>query len=278
MNKNFQYVECDPFGIMILGAKNSIQELPKSKIVELFNRHQLVICRDFETFSQKENFITYSNTFGNISLWPFGEVLELIEHQKPEDHIFDHNYVPLHWDGMYRPKVPQMQIFHCVHAPEAENGGRTTFSHSAMALENVPNEVRDLWSRASIMYQRQMEYYKSVTIAPIIDKHPFDGFSLIRYCEPPIEKDDLFINHPIYEFQGVPSNVELPIKQSLKEALYSPNNFYAHQWKNNDIVFADNFTLLHGREAFTSGTPRHLQRIHVLSDPVLNNPHLVDHS
>jgi L-tyrosine isonitrile desaturase/decarboxylase len=40
-------------------------------------------------------------------------------------------------------------------------------------------------------------------------------------------------------------------------------------------VIADNYTLLHGRTAFTVKVPRHLRRVHVLGDPPLDNPALV---
>ena len=44
------------------------------------------------------------------------------------------------------------------------------------------------------------------------------------------------------------------------------------------MVEADNFSLLHGREAFERSAPRHIQRVHVLSNPHLDNPRLVSHS
>ncbi|MEM6730499.1 MAG: TauD/TfdA family dioxygenase, partial [Myxococcota bacterium] len=56
--------------------------------------------------------------------------------------------------------------------------------------------------------------------------------------------------------------------------LHAPESFYAHQWQTGDVVIADNFTLLHGREAFTSRAPRHLQRVHVLSETPFDNPGL----
>ena len=62
--------------------------------------------------------------------------------------------------------------------------------------------------------------------------------------------------------------------RELREALYAPECLYAHAWQAGDLVVADNYSLLHGREAFTSGAPRHLQRVHVLGDPPFDNPGL----
>ena len=244
----------------------------------LFERDHLLVLRGFKTFDGKDEFSDYCALWGEISVWPFGKVLELIEQENPVDHIFDHNYVPLHWDGMYRPQVPELQIFHCVSSPGVGNGGRTTFSNTALVLERASQKERDLWMRATGIYQRKMEFYDSRTTAPVITEHPVRGYPVIRYCEPPKRGDASFVNHPDYEFQGVAAGEGDELEQSLHQALYSPDNFYAHEWQEGDVVISDNYTLLHGREAFTSGAPRHLRRVHVLGTPALDNPHLVSHA
>ncbi|WP_175460979.1 TauD/TfdA family dioxygenase, partial [Vibrio parahaemolyticus] len=42
-------------------------------------------------------------------------------------------------------------------------------------------------------------------------------------------------------------------------------------WQQGDVVIADNFSLLHGREGFTARSARHLQRVHIQSNPVCAN-------
>ena len=82
------------------------------------------------------------------------------------------------------------------------------------------------------------------------------------------------MNPPELEFTGI-SEVALDfLHLSLKQALYSPSNFYAHEWQTGDVVIADNFSLLHGREEFVSKSPRHLRRVQVLSNPSFDNPGL----
>ena len=85
---------------------------------ELLWEERLLVLRGFRTFDDAEGFAGYCERWGEISVWPFGKVLELVERNNPEDHIFDNNYVPLHWDGMYRPQVPEFQIFHCLSGTE----------------------------------------------------------------------------------------------------------------------------------------------------------------
>lgn len=272
----FHAEKMNPFGVKIEAETpgQDVHDLPMKELRELFRAEQFVLLRGFAPLPSAEAFAAYCERWGEISVWPFGKVLELVERENPEDHIFDNNYVPLHWDGMYRPQVPEYQIFHCASAPLAGQGGRTTFSHTPLALKNASPEERHLWERVTGTYQRKMEYYDSKTIAPIVTRHPLRDFSVIRYNEPPRAR---LLNPPGQEFVGVSEYERAAFHESLVAALYAPGNFYAHEWQTGDIVVADNFSLLHGREGFTSRAPRHLRRVHVLSDPPLDNPHLVSH-
>ena len=265
-----------PFGLLLEPKKSLdyLGDLNVDRLRELVRCEHLIVLRGFRTFQDTESFSKYCERWGEISIWPFGKVLELIEQENPEDHIFDNNYVPLHWDGMYRREVPEFQIFHCVKAPLAGQGGRTTFSNTILALTYASSEAKNLWNKETGIYQRKMEFYHSKTVSPIINKHPHQDFSVIRYNEPPSEEKGRFVNPPELEFTGV-GLLELEgFHHSLKHALYAPSNFYAHEWQAGDVVIADNFSLLHGREAFVSKSPRHLQRVHVLSNPPFDNPGL----
>ena len=268
-----------PFGILIepLQAYDDIYDIDVTWLRELLWSEQLIVLRGFRAFSGQEDLSEYCARWGEISVWPFGKVLELVERHNPEDHIFDNNYVPLHWDGMYRPQVPEFQLFQCLQAPNPGQGGRTTFSNTVLALESAPAPMRMLWEKVRGHYYRKMEYYESKTVSPIIDSHPYRNFSVIRYNEPPLEGFGYFVNPPILEFTGVSSDELIQFHQSLRATLYAPANYYAHEWHQGDLVIADNFSLLHGREAFETKAPRHLRRVHVLSDPPLNNPHLLSY-
>lgn len=271
----------EPFGVLITPSKDDFKDIfqvDRSRLRALVDREHLVVLRGFDTFAQTQQFVDYCETWGKISVWPFGKVLEVREHDNPSDHIFDSSYVPLHWDGMYRPQVPEFQIFHCIEAPLNHQGGRTTFSNTKMVIENASEAQRQLWGRVTVNYERKMEFYHSKTVAPILAKHPYKDYSVIRYCEPTNKLDDSFINHPLIEFQRIDGEELSDLKQNLRRALYSPKNLYLHAWLPGDIVIADNHTLLHGREAFEKKASRHLRRVHVLGESAPRNPHLVFHS
>ncbi len=273
---NYQVTHLNPFGVLVEPIKLNtlISELDVELLRELFWQNQLVLLRGFNTFQNSDAFSSYCELWGEVSVWPFGKVLELIEQDNPEDHIFDNNYVPLHWDGMYRPQIPEFQIFHCVKAPLAGQGGRTTFANTLLALDQGSSAEKELWSKVTGIYKRKMEFYDSKTISPIITKHPQKDFSVIRYNEPPSPAKGHFVNPPDLEFTGISDAERELFHHSLEQALYSPACFYAHEWQNGDVVIADNFSLLHGREGFTSKSPRHIQRVHVLSRQPFDNPGL----
>lgn len=269
----------NPFGWLLESEQEDkcIANLDVSFLRELLVRDQLVVLRGFKTFASSEEFAHYCENWGEISVWPFGKVLELTEHNNPEDHIFDNNYVPLHWDGMYRPQVPEFQLFNCVQAPMAGQGGRTTFSNTILALQKAPDQVRALWDKVTGHYQRKMEFYDSKTVSPIIEPHPYLDYSVIRYNEPPQTTHRAFLNPPSLEFTGVNADELVLFHDSLQKSLYSPDNFYAHEWQQGDVVIADNFSLLHGRESFEKKASRYLRRVHVLSATPLHNSRLVTH-
>lgn len=273
---NYEITPINPYGVLIKPkAKNiNIKDVDIKSLRKLFSKEQLLVLRGFSTFEDSNDFSNYCELWGEVCLWPFGKVLELIQQENPGDHIFDNSYIPMHWDGMYRPQVPEYQIFHCLRAPLPGHGGRTTFSNTILALKFTSPELIELWGKVTGIYQRKMEFYNSKTVSPIITKHPYKDFLVIRYNEPHSENNGYFVNPPDLEFTGV-SQEELDLfHESLKEALYHPNNFYAHIWESGDVVIADNFSLLHGREKFVSKSPRHLQRVQVLSNPPFNNPGL----
>jgi alpha-ketoglutarate-dependent taurine dioxygenase len=269
-----------PFGVLVEPDRPGadLGQVDLEALRALVRDEHLVALRGFRTFDTAEAFVAYCERWGAISVWPFGKVLELVEQPQPEDHIFDHRHVPLHWDGMYRPQVPELQVFHCVSAPGDGQGGRTTFSNTRGALARASAATREAWAGVEGVYARRMAFYDSRTVAPIVTAHPTRGYPVIRYCEPPDAADPDFVNHPDITLRGVAEAEAAGLHQSLRAALHDPACLYAHAWRTGDVVVADNHTLLHGREAFTSGAPRHLRRVHVLGEVPLANPHLVTHA
>lgn len=244
----------------------------------LARERQLVVLRGFHSFDGVASLTRYCATIGSIMMWPFGAALELVEHADPKDHIFANSYVPLHWDGMYLDTVPELQVFHCVRAPAEDQGGRTTFCSTPAALHIASATERELWARAHGTYQRSVELYSNTARAPVIERHPSRGHPVLRFCEPPVEGDRSFINPSTYTFDGIDDQERPTLLATLRRTLFDPRAHYAHTWQAGDVVIADNFTLLHGREAYVGNSGRHLRRVHIHGEPVLRNPHLAIHT
>jgi alpha-ketoglutarate-dependent taurine dioxygenase len=268
-----------PFGVLVAptAPDMAVEQLALATLRDMVRDEHLVVLRGFRAFASADALVAFCERLGPVSVWPFGKVLELVEHASPEDHIFDHGPVPLHWDGMYRPEVPALQVFHCVSAPAGGQGGRTTFANTRLALQRLSAETRAVWAGVTGVYERRMAFYDSKTVAPLVTHHPVRGYPVIRYCEPPPPGDADFVNHPAIALEGVPSGDEAGFHAAVREALHAPAVCLGHAWEAGDVVLADNHTLLHGREAFTSGAPRHLRRVHVLDEAPVANPHLVFH-
>lgn len=264
------------FGLLLEPGRPGMHvgELPAQWLKGLARSHHLLLLRGFAAFADAESLTRYCHDFGEVMLWPFGAVLELVEQEGAEDHIFANNYVPLHWDGMYLETVPEFQLFHCVDAPGDSDGGRTTFSSTPAALQLADSSELELWRRASGRYQRSAAHYSSRSAAPIVERHPRREFPILRFCEPPVEGDASFINPSEFHYDGIAPEQRGELLASLRRCLYHPQAHYAHRWRSDDLVIADNLTLLHGREAFVHRAPRHLRRVHIHAEPALRNPHL----
>ena len=125
-----------PFGLLIEPARSAqpVQSLAIEALRELARRHGVLILRGFESgFTDPERLTRYGEGWGEIMMWPFGAVLDVKEHENATDHIFDSSYVPLHWDGMYKPTLPEFQLFHCVHAPAADEGAHHLHQYPPIA-------------------------------------------------------------------------------------------------------------------------------------------------
>jgi L-tyrosine isonitrile desaturase/decarboxylase len=240
------------------------------------SHHLMVMGRGGDTIS-KEQFLEFCRSLGEISLWPFGEILDLKEQQDPEDHIFDCSYVPLHWDGMYRLQVPEFQVFQCVQAPLEDEGGETIFVNTKKLIEALSKDETAFLRSVVIRYERKTDVYNSCTVSPVLVKHPFRDYDVMRYCETSHFQTDRFLNHPRISIDS-PTNLSIEeLQRWIEPKLYDPRYCYRHKWQSGDIVIADNHTLLHGRSAFRHGSKRHLRRVHLLGQTLDQNPHLVSY-
>ncbi|AZD61885.1 PvcB protein [Pseudomonas chlororaphis subsp. aurantiaca] len=264
----------NPFGVILTPSHpfQRIIDLPVDTLRAMARQHQLLLLRGFKSdFVDQSELTRYAEQWGDIMMWPFGAVLNIREYSDAKDHIFDSSYVPMHWDGMYKPTIPEFQIFHCVDAPGQQNGGRTDFSNTKKLLAEVDAELLSYWRNIMITYRiEQVAHYGGKVTSSLIESHPYSDALIMRYNEPAVA-DKRFINRHVVECHDMSEAEQDELHRTLHGFLYDERYYYSHQWQTGDIVIADNLSLLHGREGFIANTPRHLQRVHIQASPVYMN-------
>jgi alpha-ketoglutarate-dependent taurine dioxygenase len=264
-----ELVPLQPFGLLVMARArgHSLQSLPPTWFEDRIREHRLLLLRGFAPFLDAERLSDYCATWGELMQWPFGTVLELVEHANPTDHIFDSSCVPFHWDGMYTKQLPAYQFFHCVNAIDAADGGQTIFCDSSRIWADADPAVRARWRNIVVTYTiEKVAHYGGQVTAPLVCAHPVDGSPVLRFNEPP-PAEIRFLNRPSLRFEGLSPDAVDAFVEEMRTLLYSPRYMYSHEWETGDIVIADNYVLLHGRTAFTSRAPRHVRRVHILGDP-----------
>lgn len=265
-----------PYGVMIRPGRGSTDtgELPVSVARELAREHHLLVLRGFDPLSGSAELASYAASWGQVLSWSFGAVLELVEHERPVDVVFDNTALTFHWDGMFVEWIPEFQIFQCVRSLDDEQGGRTIFCDTTRVLASASSETRTLWEGLTLTYRVAKEsHYGGTATSPLVVEHPNHGFPTLRYQES-VPDSINYLNRPRVKFHDVAAECVAEIEQTLRDALYDAQHCYAHAWQAGDLVVADNYTLLHGREPYTRKCGRHLRRVHVLGDPPLMNPAL----
>ncbi len=266
-----------PFGVFITPRypDQAITTLSVDALRELARTHLLVVLRGFSSgFTDKAILTEYARRWGDIMMWPFGAVLDVMEQPDPTDHVMDSSHLPLHWDGMYKETIPEFQIFHCVAAPEAAQGGRTTFINTEQLIADASDEERNTWKNTLITYHTsRVTHYGGEVVSPLVCLHPDGKKWVMRYNEPMGKEEVKYADHHALKIEGVSPEEQHAFEEALYHRLYDPRYLYAHQWQSGDIAICDNFTLLHGREAFISRAPRHIQRVHIHGVPVCQNRH-----
>ncbi|MCP6760317.1 MAG: TauD/TfdA family dioxygenase [Fischerella sp. CENA71] len=254
-----------PFGALLESTEyhSDIKQLSIEQLCQLTWEHRLIVLRGFSLL-EREELSSYCQRWGELLVWNFGTVLDLIVHQNPENYLFTNGNVPFHWDGAFAEAVPRFLFFQCLKAPEAGSGGESLFCDTVRILENVSPQKREVWQKTEISYKTQkVAHYGGEITKPLVSKHPITGLSTLRFAEP-LNDGSVHLNPLYVEVCNLSAEEQNQFLSELIENLYLPQNCFAHEWQEEDFLVADNHALLHGRNPFLSNSQRHLQRVHIL--------------
>jgi alpha-ketoglutarate-dependent taurine dioxygenase len=255
-----------PFGMLLTAPRpgTELATLDRAAATDALLTHRLVVLRGFQPFTAKDALADYARAWGELLLWDFGAVFEVVEHASPTNYLFTSGSVPYHWDGAFAKQVPWLQVFQCLESPGPDAGGETLFCDTVQLLQELDLRTRTKWETLSISYfTEKVAHYGGKINAPLVGKHPRTGEATLRFAEPANETTAK-LNTPDLEVAGLTPAQTAELVAELRRKLYAPRYLYAHIWQPGDIVIADNHALLHGRSPYRGGLPRKLWRVHVL--------------
>ena len=253
--------ELTPFGVEVHAAAvgTDLRDVDVGQLRDWVARHRVLILRGFALKSDAD-MLAICGELGDVLQWEFGAINELRVQANAANYLYTSHAVPFHWDGAFVGRIPHHIFFHCVDAPTVNCGGETTFCNTVKLLSDLPAAEPDTWSNIRVTYSTEkVVHYGGSFASPLIDRHPISGEPVIRFAEP---VDDL--NPVQLLIEGLPEQQHSEFVCRMQQLLCDPAYCFAHAWKTNDIVIADNHALLHGRRAFSQSADRHLRRVNVM--------------
>lgn len=257
-----RHIPLRPFGrIVEAPAGTALTDIPVAALERWTEESRVVVLRGFPLLPKQE-FADYSRAWGKVLEWEVGEVVDLVIEDDPRNYLFASGDVPFHWDGAFVEDNPRWFFFQCLDAAPGA-GGETVFSDTTAVYRDADEDTRRLWERVSVTYRTEkMTHYGGEVTEQLVSQHPGTGVPVLRFAEP---LDPAVYKNPVFvEVHGVDAGQQEDFLTSLAETLHRPEYCYAHAWEPGDIVLADNYALVHGRNAFTGPTTRHLQRVEVI--------------
>ena len=259
LNK-FSHQRLSTFGLMIMASSHhqTLDEISTNVLKELIDQHHLIVLRGFQQ-PNKDELTHYAEHIGPLLAWDFGVVMEMRAHEDAKNYLFTEGHVPFHWDGAFHQE-PSYLLFHCIEAPSVNSGGETLFANTNAIWEHSNQDERNQWRHIQLTYETEkLAHYGGKITIPLVQTHPRTQKTILRFAEPV----------PDHMLNPVTVNIDYlenknTFLQMMADRCYQQAYCYTHKWENNDILFADNFSLIHARHAFKKISPRHLRRIQIL--------------
>lgn len=253
--------QLEPFGVVLHSnyQGQNVSAITTSYLKDQIENHRVVVMRGFASL-EGDTFPAFCKEFGPIQEWDFGAVNDLRIKEDTKNYLYTNHDVPFHWDGAFVSRAPHYIIFHCDVAPLAGSGGETLFCDTTRLIEHASAEVKELWERIEITYTTEkIVHYGGTFSSPMMVQHPLNGRTVLRYAEPVVD-----LNPVRLEIHGLDGMDQQEFIGDMSRRLNDQRCCYSHPWVTGDLVIADNYTLLHGRRAFTPGVERHIRRVNVI--------------
>jgi alpha-ketoglutarate-dependent taurine dioxygenase len=253
--------ELKPFGLEVMATEtqSNIGAIDVGTLKSWIDKHRCILLRGFAQLST-DSLMQLARSLGEPLEWEFGAVNELVAKSDAKNYIYTTGAAPFHWDGAFVGKIPHYILFSCEVAPPENSGGETTFADGAAILRNASIQQRALWESTSITYSTQkVVHYGGSFTSPMVVSHPATGEKVLRFAEPVHDLNPVSLDIP-----NLNASQHDSLIAEMAQLLRDPRSCAAHAWRAGDVLIADNFALLHGRNAFVHAALRHIRRVNIL--------------
>ena len=259
-------------GLIIYGKKDQgIFELDYELIVQLFEKHGIILFRDFDL--DGKDIKKFSDRFTNNYSQDAQRRSSRFGSRNIRNVDYGFEQVDLHSEASFSPSWPEVIWFFCNKAPR--NGGETIFCDGIELWKSLSSDLKGFFLSQQIHYKINIpvlkgrkKFHKSKKNWLIenigsgigfVDKT--DGCLKMvqkRYAvnESRFPGKLAFANHLLVEVKHEPqlldrtisNNRQIPkdIYKQIKEKASCIT--YAHKWENRDLLMIDNKRFLHGRK------------------------------
>lgn len=260
-------------------------------ITSMIKTFGVVVLRGFKRFhSEKDLFNSYNKHGPNgIIPWSFGSVHKVKPNKNMPGFVTENGQLPVHWDMVLPPqymKIDQSKhkyedftcqqfLLYCHTNSTRGTPGGTTFVDAHSAVLSLHGKLADKWKNTHLIYENRLKNSTGDNLYfggkgnhleyPIIMKCPWTKKDILRWCE---HWDD--IDHPetsqiqIYSIKSQ-AEEEMDVKElesKIKSIALDERYFFSHSYAEGDQVYVNNYTMLHGRQAFTN--TRELWRVQLI--------------
>jgi len=271
-----QTIEITPFEGSPLGAEVTGLDLSQPLADDDFKRihrahldHHVVVFRDQRITPDQQ--ISFSRRFGPLQIHVLHQfqltgrpeiliVSNVLEDGKPIG-LGDAGHF-WHSDLSYKETPSLGSLLHAQELPA--EGGDTLFANMHLAWDTLPQALHDAVEGRSAEHtylakyaelQKRSPWRPNLSAEQIAEVKPV-VHPIIR-THPETGRKALFVSeHFTTRVIGLPEDESRDLLQALFEHSVRDEHIYRHIWREHDLVFWDNRSLMH----LASGTPDHLRR------------------
>lgn len=152
-------------------------------LVGLVRRHGLLVLRGATPGKDIATLAAFASSLGTPMAWPQGTVVAIAEEDGAHSHLVSTDPMPMHWDGMFLPLIPELLLFSCRQATRG-GGGHTVFAWTPGVLHGASADDRESWGCTTGSYRLATSLFTGRVRAPLVQAHPVTGYPVLRYVGP----------------------------------------------------------------------------------------------